>query len=66
MLDALEYADEAASAAWRAAEGQTPAERFVVAVQAAGEELDRLALAVAERTGRHRRRRRTWTNKGVR
>jgi hypothetical protein len=40
----------AMSRAWEATEGM-PAERFLVAVQVAGEELDRLALAVAEATG---------------
>jgi hypothetical protein len=48
IMAALEWADQAASLAWERAEGRTPAERFVLAMQAAVEELEGLSLAVAE------------------
>jgi hypothetical protein len=45
---ALDWANQAATIAWDRAESRTPAERFALAMQAAVEELQGLALAEGE------------------
>ena len=47
-MEALEYADRAASLAWRTAPGQPPVERFRVALQVAVELLEAIRLALAD------------------
>ena len=48
IMEALEYADRAASLAWRAAPDKPPVERFRVALQVAVELLEGIGLALAE------------------
>ena len=48
IMEALEYADRAASLAWRTAPGQPPVERFRVALQVAVELLEAIRLALAD------------------
>ena len=48
IMEALEYADRAASLAWRAAPDKPPVERFRVALQVAVELLEAIRLALAD------------------
>ena len=45
---ALEWADQAATLAWDAAEGKPPAERFQIAMRTAAALLEGYALALAQ------------------
>jgi len=56
IMEALEYADQVASAAWIAAEGQPSVERFQLALQAAVELLQGIGLALAQGAGEAPRR----------
>jgi hypothetical protein len=51
IMEALEYADRAASLAWQAASGKPPVERFRAALQVVVELLQGIGLALAEEQG---------------
>jgi hypothetical protein len=48
ILEAINYADEAATAAWYNADGKSQAERLLLAIQAAADALIDLKAALAE------------------
>ena len=54
IIEAIEYADQAATAAWQQAAGRPAVERFMLAMQAAADEIEGLALAVDEAAGQVR------------
>jgi hypothetical protein len=51
ILEAINYADEAATAAWYNADGRSQAERMLLAIQAAADALIDLKAAMAEGDG---------------
>ena len=51
IMEMMDLAEDAASAAWRAADGTPPAGRFQLALRAAVEALEGIGLAVAEADG---------------